>query len=202
MRIFLCDAGSIPQETLKKAARLLPESRAPRDNIRAEFFAARMVGTLLTHHAIKQISPETVCEKWQKSNAGKPFIEDCPVHFSITHTHGIVGVAVSSDRPIGLDVEKIRPIREGFAARYFSEAEQAVIRNADDRDEALIRLWTAKEAVGKYHGTGLSGDPAAIDTQNATTTVLEKDGARFALSIAPKCALPTPEWVDFDDLVL
>ena len=201
MRIFLCDAGSIPQETLKKAAATLPKSRVPRDGIRADAFAARVAGTLLAQHAIKQISPETVCENWSITPQGKPFLEGESVHFNIAHTGALVGVAVSDKHPIGLDIEKVRAVREGFAARYFSEREQAVILAATNPDEALIRLWTAKEAVGKYHGTGLGGDPAAIDAQNAATAVFEKDGARFALSVAPKCPLPPLEWVDFAKLV-
>ena len=201
MRIFLCDAGNIPQDVLKKAAKLLPASRTPKEGIRTDAFAARVVGTLLAIYAIKQISPETVCESWQTTTEGKPFIENCPVEFSITHTDGIVGVAVSEYHPVGLDIEKIRPMRKGFSARYFSEQEQAKICAANDPDEALIRLWTAKESVGKHQGTGLGNNIAAIDTQRAVTTVFEKNGVRYALSLAPKSDLPPLEWVIFEDLV-
>ena len=123
------------------------------------------------------------------------------MHFSISHASGIVAVAVSESSPVGIDTEQVRPLRKGFATRYFNESEQAQIRTAADRDGTLIRLWTAKEAVGKYHGTGLDGDPTAIDTQNATSLFFEKNGARFALSVSPKCELPPFEWVDFKDLV-
>ena len=201
MRVFLCDAGKIPQELLKKAAKTLPENRVPRENMCTDAFYAHVVGTLLAIYAAKQIFPQTVCEKWGISPQGKPYFKSSPVQFSISHAHGIVGVAVSDESPVGLDIEKVRPMRAGFSARYFSEAEQAIIHTADDRDEALIRLWTAKEAVGKHHGTGLGGDPAAIDAQNATTTVFEKYGTRFALSVAPKCEISLLEWVDFSDLV-
>lgn len=201
MRIFLCDAGSIPQEVLKKVASALPRERAPCENMRADAFAARVVGTLLATYAVKQISPETGCENWQKTAEGKPFVENCPVQFSITHARGIVGVAVSQEHPVGLDIEVIRPMRKGFVARYFSTAEQAEISASSAPDEALIRLWTAKEAVGKYHGTGLDGNPAAIDTQNAVSASFENNGTRFALSLAPKAHLPALEWIDFSDLM-
>lgn len=92
-------------------------------------------------------------------------------------------------------------MRDGFAARYFSDSEQAGIRAAENPDEVLIRLWTAKEAVGKYHGTGLAGSIAQIDTQNASTAVFEKNGVRYALSLSPQGALPPLEWVKFEDLV-
>ncbi len=201
MRIFLCDTGTIPQDVFKKTARWLPEARAPKTGIQANALAARVAGTLLAEYAVKQISPETVCMNWQTTAEGKPYFENCPVQLSITHADGIVGVAVAKNHPVGLDIEKIRPLREGFAARYFSEQEQAEIRASDDPDAALIRLWTAKEAVGKHRGTGLGGNPAAIDTQNAASTIFEKNGTCYALSLAPKGALPPLEWVDFSDLV-
>jgi phosphopantetheinyl transferase len=201
MRMFLCDAGSIPQDVLKKAAQVLPESRMPSEGIRADAFAARVVGTLLATYAAKQISPETVCEKWGISPQGKPCFESSTVQFSISHAHGIVGVAVSNKSPVGLDIEKVRPMREGFATRYFNESERQLIRAAQDPYETLIQLWTAKEAVGKQRGTGLGENIPAIDTQNTTTTAFEKNGARFALSVAPKCGSLTLEWVDFENLV-
>lgn len=201
MRVFLCDAGNIPQEALERAAKALPESRRPKANAHVQAFAARVAGTLLATYAVRQISPETVCENWQTTAEGKPFFKDCPVQFSITHADGIVAVAVSKKHPVGLDIEKMRPMRNGFAARYFSEREQAQICVASDPDEALIRLWTAKEAVGKCHGTGLGDNIAAIDAQNATTAVFERNGIRYALSLAPKAALPPLEWVEFEDLV-
>ena len=201
MRVFLCDAGNIPQDVLKKAAQTLPEDRVPRDSWHKDAYAARVVSTLLVHYAIWQLCPVAVCEKWLIAKGGKPFIEDCPVHFSISHADGVIAVAVSNDHPVGVDTQEVRALREGFMTRYFSEGEQAQIRTATDRDEALIRLWTAKEAVGKYQGTGLNGDPHAIDTQNATSVFYEKNGARFALSVSPKCDIPTLEWVDFEDLV-
>ncbi len=201
MRIFLCDVENIPRDVLKKAMGLLPEARTPKTGIQASALAARVVGTLLAEYAVKQISPETVCIHWQTTAEGKPFIKDCPVQLSITHADGIVGVAVAKNHPVGLDIEKIHPLREGFAARYFSEQEQAEIRASDDPNAALIRLWTAKEAVGKHRGTGLGGNPTAIDTQNAVSAIFEKNGTRYALSLAPKGALPPLEWVNFSNLV-
>lgn len=201
MRIFLCDAGNIPQDVLKKAAGVLPESRLPQKNIHADVFRTRVVGYLLAAYAAGQISPETVCENWAVTPNGKPYFKGNPVQFSISHTRTLVAVAADVLTPVGLDMERIRPMRAGFAARYFSEGEQAEIASSDDPDTALIRLWTAKEAVGKYHGTGLSGNLREIDTANATSTVFEKGGTRYALSIAPQGDLPPLEWIDFSNLV-
>ena len=201
MRVFLCDVGNIPQDVIKKAVQAIPRERIPKEGARADVVAARVVGTLLAHYVIKQISPETVCEKWLTAENGKPYIENCPVHFSISHAGEIVAVALSENSPVGVDVERVRPMREGFAARYFNDADQALIRTAEDPDEALIRFWTAKEAVGKYLGTGLGKNIPTIDTKEAATTVFERNDARFALSIAPKREFPLFEWMDFEHLM-
>ena len=201
MRIFLCDTGNIPQDVLKKAASALPENRLPQKNMHPDVFRTRVVGYLLAVYAAGLISPETVCENWAVTPNGKPYFQGSPVQFSLSHTGTLVAVAADVLTPVGLDVEKIVPHRAGFAARYFNEREQTEIASSADPDTTLIRLWTAKEALGKYHGTGLSGDLREIDTANATSTVFEKDGTRDALSIAPKGDLPPLEWVDFSNLV-
>lgn len=180
---------------------MLPVRRIPQKSMHADAFAARVVGTLLANYAIKQISPQTGTENWQSTAEEKPFVQNCPVQFSITHAGRLLGVAVSEKHPVGLDVEAVRPMREGFASRYFNACEQAQIRASADPDEALIRLWTAKEAVGKYHGTGLRRDIAAIDTKQAATALFKKNGTRYAISLAPKQELPSLEWVKFEDLV-
>ena len=201
MRVFLCDVGNIPQDVIQKAMTALPCERAPKEGARADAIAARVVGTLLVHYAIKQLSPETVCEKWLVADDGKPYLENCPVHFSISHTSGLVAVAMSEISPVGVDIEPLRAMRAGFAARYFNQDEQLLIYTAKDPEEALIRLWTAKEAVGKQRGTGLGKNIPAINTKEAATTVLEKNGTRLALSVAPKCDIPLLEWVNFENLV-
>ncbi len=201
MRILLCDAGRIPQEDLERAARALPESRVPRGSARPHAFAARVVGTLLATYAAKQLSPQTDTENWQIGDAGKPCFANSPLHFSISHTDTLVALAITLETEVGLDVERVRPMRDSFITRYFSEQEQTQIRAAGNPTEVLIRLWTAKEAVAKRHGAGLGWKVAEIDTQDTDSTFFERDGACFALSLAPKCGLPPLEWVDFYDLV-
>ena len=201
MRILLCDVGHIPQEDLERAARALPQSRVPRASTRPHAFAARVVGTLLATYAAKQLSPQTDTENWLISDAGKPRFAKSPLHFSISHTDTLVALAISLEAEVGIDVERVRPMQQGFAARYFSDAEQAQIRDAADPAGELIRLWTAKEAVAKRHGTGLGWRVAEIDKSDTVSAFLEKAGVRYALSLSPKCTMPALEWVDFQNLV-
>ena len=67
---------------------------------------------------------------------------------------------MSRDRPVGVDVERVKPGRavERIARRRFAPAEAAALARRDDRDRAAAfhRCWTGKEAYVKGLGAGLS----------------------------------------------
>ncbi len=72
---------------------------------------------------------------------GKPFFPDRPdVCFNLSHSHGAAVCAVP-DRPVGVDVEKLRPAPKRLANGM--------------EDEAFFRLWTAREATVKRQGLGV-----------------------------------------------
>ncbi|MFE9189872.1 4'-phosphopantetheinyl transferase family protein [Micromonospora sp. NPDC007208] len=77
---------------------------------------------------------------------------------SVSRTFGLVVVTARRAGPVGVDVERIRPLPAlALARRWFPPAELAWL---GDRPEAgrtvdFLRLWTAKEAVGKALGRGL-----------------------------------------------
>ena len=105
-----------------------------------------------------------------------------------TATAGVVGVGVDA-----VDVERFRRIlarRPGFAARYFTDTEQADADRSGDPTESLAARFAAKEAVMKALGTGLGGfaftevevrrSPGEGATSGAPTIVLH--GAAAALA--------------------
>ncbi|MDT0530690.1 4'-phosphopantetheinyl transferase superfamily protein [Micromonospora sp. DSM 115977] len=80
---------------------------------------------------------------------------------SVSRADGVVAVAARAAGPVGIDVEWCRPLPAlALAGRWFAPAEAAWLaeRDADGRARDFLRLWTAKEAVGKALGTGLRGD--------------------------------------------
>jgi len=83
---------------------------------------------------------------------GKPFVEDLPIHFSISHSGKFVFCAVS-DLPIGADIEIIRPVDFNIAKRFCTEDELNYIQSDPNR---FFELWTAKEACAKLDGRGLA----------------------------------------------
>ena len=76
---------------------------------------------------------------------GKPYFPDFPkLHFSISHTEGAALVGLSG-APIGVDIERRRPLPPRVRALLGEELDDA---------EALAR-WTALEAHAKRTGRGV-----------------------------------------------
>lgn len=73
-------------------------------------------------------------------------------YWSLSHKPRFVA-AVVGPAPIGIDIEEITPRKEGIHACLAGDAEWAL---ADRGWETLFRYWTAKEAVLKAVGVGIS----------------------------------------------
>ena len=87
---------------------------------------------------------------------GKPYLENASLHFNCSHTQSAVAVALF-DQPVGVDIEKIRPVRSGLERRFFAPSEIEFVEKSDSgRKERLIEIWTKKEAYVKELGVGLS----------------------------------------------
>ncbi|MGY0007628.1 4'-phosphopantetheinyl transferase family protein [Micromonospora sp. I033] len=77
---------------------------------------------------------------------------------SVSHVDGVVVVAARVGGPVGVDVERRRPLPAvPLARRWYDPDEAAWLAARDEagRELDFLRLWTAKEAVGKAFGTGL-----------------------------------------------
>lgn len=100
-----------------------------------------------------------------RSLRGKPVI-DRSVHrtdlqFSMAKSEGRVMIGISSEAPIGVDLEPSdrRPHNAmRVARRYFhpDEAEDLAALPADQHDAAFLRAWACKEAVVKASGQGIA----------------------------------------------
>jgi 4'-phosphopantetheinyl transferase len=102
----------------------------------------------------------TSCEKsglhldaFPKNEKGVP-LPVGGVHWSLTHKSDMVG-GVASLRPVGMDLETIRPVNEALLAKVADEREWQLVNG--DRHRAFFRFWTAKEAVLKAVGKGMAG---------------------------------------------
>lgn len=80
------------------------------------------------------------------TSLGKPYFPDHPeVHFSISHTGGAVLVGVS-DQPVGVDIEKLRPVSQRTMRRLAGAY----------TEEEFFQSWVRREARTKRSGNGVS----------------------------------------------
>ncbi len=82
------------------------------------------------------------------------------LEFNVAHSENVALIGFIWGRPIGVDVEHIRSLKDmkQMAARFFSEIEYQswLTIPAEQQDEAFFNCWTRKEAYIKVIGEGLS----------------------------------------------
>ncbi len=124
---------------------------------------------------------------------GQPFLEDGSregVRFSVSHSGGLALIALTQGQPIGVDVERIRENADlaGLAERFFAAEERDALyaQEAGDRRAWFFQQWTAKEAVLKAVGLGLTGGLASI--------VVRADGAGLAVIRSRLAAVEPRAW--------
>ena len=123
-------------------------------------YAEALLRSLIAKHGGKK-NEDIMFEAGQ---AGKPYVVGAPhIEFNVSHTRNAVAVALS-DRPVGIDVERIKPIDLTVAKEIFNENElRWIYVNRQDSVRRFFEIWTQKEAVIKCDGHGLPDDLKATD---------------------------------------
>lgn len=157
MKLYKCNISEINEKEMKlwfdamsserqsEVMRLAAESKR----------AAKTAADHLCRQAISEfcnVPAESI--EFLKNEFGKPYAKNLPVHFSISHSGDIVACAVS-DKEIGIDIEKIRPVNLKAAVKFATENELEYISTNENR---FFEIWTLKEAYFKCIGTGLGSD--------------------------------------------
>ena len=132
------------------------------DRHRHQFLVARALvrSTLSRYAAVERPDWRFVKNQW-----GRPDID--PGHglgdlrFNLSHTDGLVAVAVARGDPeLGVDVEDTwrRSHTDQIAEHFFAPAEVQALRAlpADRQHGRFFELWTLKEAYIKARGMGLA----------------------------------------------
>lgn len=96
--------------------------------------------------------------RFTRTPDGKPVLSDYPQwHFNLSHSHGLILLAVRHGVPIGIDVECLRDTLQPheLAERFFHADEARLLRGISSLSVALrqfYRFWVAKEAIIKAMG--------------------------------------------------
>jgi 4'-phosphopantetheinyl transferase len=127
---------------------------------RTHFIAARAaLRSILGHRSDR--APHSI--RFDYGPQGKPSLAGDPndtIYFNMAHSGDRAVVAVSSEAPVGIDIERISPEIDvmDIATHFFSPVEIATLaRLGKDRHlAAFFKCWTSKEAYIKALGQGLS----------------------------------------------
>jgi len=95
---------------------------------------------------------------------GRPHLLDAAgsagLHFNLSHTRGLVALAVSRDRELGIDVENTRERNPSLdiAERFFAPVEASELRAQPEhrQQQRFFEYWTLKESYIKARGMGLA----------------------------------------------
>lgn len=94
------------------------------------------------------------------NNYGKPALGGHQLEFNLSHSGDFALIAVTRERKVGIDVERIRSglELESIASRYFSlgEVTELMALPLEQREPAFFNCWTRKEAYIKAQGLGLA----------------------------------------------
>lgn len=107
----------------------------------------------------------------KKGKKGEPLPEK-GVYWSLAHKETWVGAVVAM-QPVGIDLERVKPVRNGLFAKVATQEDWAMVGGTNET--TFYRLWTAKEAVVKAEGVGFAGfsrcrvaEPPATDQLKIT----------------------------------
>lgn len=124
-----------------------------------------LAGLILLRRGIRQLFG-TVEYQISYNPNGRPELPFC--RFSIAHS-AEMAVCAFSDRPIGIDVEKLRPVPVRKKYPLFSPDETAYINDVSGSGESrFLEIWTKKEAYIKMLGGRLT-DAAGIEVISEPT---------------------------------
>lgn len=173
------------------------EEKTRRDKLvferdRKRFALAREIQRRILSHYIS-VKPESV--EYNYNKYGKPEIRShIKVGFNISHSDGMLLFAIASNRQVGIDIEKIKDIKDILliAESYFSDIEIKELKNLPDRvkTDAFFTCWTRKEAFIKAIGKGLS-----YSLKDFSVSVSPASKPEL---IHPKNGVNSSEWSIFD----
>lgn len=178
-------AAELPAPERKRAAAFLHEGAARR--WAASRWALRRVLAEYIGEAAASVELEI-------GERGKPRLPaGAGPEFSLSHSGGLALVAVC-DRPLGIDVEAIRPRRNlvALAARALGADEAAAVRAASpaERPAVFHAAWVRREARLKCLGTGLGATPATTPVRVEDLDVAPGYAAALAVAGTRPAGLP------------
>jgi 4'-phosphopantetheinyl transferase len=161
--VWLAEVSAARESLPILARQLASQEQARVARLRMEDDRSRFtLGRALIRECLRSYVPQLDEEiPFAYTPRGRPYLaENEAIHFSISHTHDLVAVAVTAGGQVGIDLEFLRrdlnPIE--LARRIFSEKDFHAFEMVPEKEKLRIffRAWTRKEAYLKARGEGIS----------------------------------------------
>ncbi len=117
----------------------------------------------------------------------KPFLPEEQYHFSISHCGDYAAAIVSSTSRVGIDIEMITPRVERIKEKFLHPDELAFVHSKEQQVPLLTLLWSAKEAMFKWWG---SGDVDFSDVLRVGSFEFSSSGVIPALFVKDAVSIP------------
>jgi 4'-phosphopantetheinyl transferase len=196
VRVWIIPAH-VPQTTMTMFAGLLDDG----ERARAVTFEKPHDQRLFTiaHGAVRMLAGRETDARpaaftWIRGEHGKPELMSpwSGLHTSVSHSGDLAAVAVTTSRPVGVDIQQMMPSLDvvALSARFFPPAEASHVAAGHGRRERanrFARLWVRKEAAVKSAGTRLWPNLAIEVRGRDVVTCAEPAGShRVARVTAPE----------------
>ncbi len=166
--LWLADMDQHVDDLARFESVLTVEERTKRIGIRLERVRNQ---SILSRGILRSVlAPYVNCDandvEFETEPLGKPRLSDRHVaavgheiYFNVSHSEGLLAIAVNSSGPVGVDIEKVRKIDQldTIASTLFSTEQQRVLSKlgANERLDLFFKYWVHREAVTKALGVGL-----------------------------------------------
>jgi phosphopantetheinyl transferase len=97
----------------------------------------------------KMLSPRDVCLEYDAF--GKPHLKNNGSYLSISHSGDYSAVITSNNRPVGIDIERLKDRIYRIKDKFLTNVEDQYIGETN-RMEKLYVVWGAKESLYKIYG--------------------------------------------------
>ena len=147
-------------------------STAERDHCRTLYFlgdrqAYTVCRATLRQHLSARLQIEPSAINLHAGPYGKPALSRTDVHFNVSHSGDWGVIAITTQGPVGIDIEEERPMSDmmGVAQTHFSTLELRALQQLPVhlQTTGFYRCWSRKEAFIKAIGMGLSFPLEAFD---------------------------------------
>ncbi len=143
---------------------------------------------MLHEMLVKQgLIPATCLPEFERNQHGKPEFKGVPgIYFNLSHTRQAIAVALS-DSPVGVDVEGFKQPKQSLLEYTMSDEEIRRVQLSPHPDQEFALLWTQKEALFKYAGTGITSSIKNLLTPLPPSVTLQSTlyaAQGYALSLA------------------